>query len=69
MGSWVAPTVQLLGAGWFFATAIILGIVIGVMTVIVISSVINGLNNNVSNMVQQFGTNVLWVFRSNQVLS
>ena len=41
----------------------ILGIVIGVMTVIVISSVINGLNNNVSNMVQQFGTNVLWVFR------
>src|SRR3978361_1962483 len=41
----------------------ILCIVIGVMTVIVISSVINGLNSNVSNMVQQFGTNVLWVFR------
>ncbi len=41
----------------------ILGIVIGVMTVIVISSVINGLNSQVSNMVQQFGTNVLWIFR------
>jgi putative ABC transport system permease protein len=41
----------------------ILGIVIGVMTVILISSVISGLNQNVSNMVQQFGTNVLWIFR------
>ena len=33
------------------------------MTVITISSVINGLNSSVSNMVAQFGTNVLWVFR------
>jgi putative ABC transport system permease protein len=41
----------------------ILGIVIGVMTVITISSVITGLNTSVSNMVAQFGTNVLWVFR------
>jgi len=41
----------------------ILGIVIGVMTVITISSVINGLNSSVSNMVAQFGTNVLWMFR------
>jgi putative ABC transport system permease protein len=41
----------------------ILGIVIGVMTVIVISSVINGLNSSVSNMVEQFGTNVVWIFR------
>jgi putative ABC transport system permease protein len=41
----------------------ILGIVIGVMTVITISSVINGLNTSVSNLVSQFGTNVLWVFR------
>jgi putative ABC transport system permease protein len=41
----------------------ILGIVIGVMTVITISSVISGLNSSVSNMVAQFGTNVLWVFR------
>jgi putative ABC transport system permease protein len=41
----------------------ILGIVIGVMTVITISSVINGLNTSVSTMVEQFGTNVLWVFR------
>jgi putative ABC transport system permease protein len=41
----------------------ILGIVIGVMTVITISSAINGLNSSVSNMVAQFGTNVLWVFR------
>jgi putative ABC transport system permease protein len=41
----------------------ILGIVIGVMTVIIISSVINGLNTSVSTMVQQFGTNVLWIFR------
>jgi len=41
----------------------ILGIVIGVMTVIIISSVINGLNTSVSTMVEQFGTNVLWIFR------
>jgi putative ABC transport system permease protein len=41
----------------------ILGIVIGVMTVITISSVINGLNTSVSNLVSQFGTNVLWIFR------
>src|ERR1700760_755359 len=41
----------------------ILGIVIGVMTVIAISSVINGLNSSVEGMVEQFGTNVLWIFR------
>src|SRR5882757_1836291 len=41
----------------------ILGIVIGVMTVILITSVISGLNQNVSNLVQGFGTNVLWIFR------
>jgi len=41
----------------------ILGIVIGVMTVITISSVINGLNSSVSGLVEQFGTNVLWIFR------
>src|SRR5579875_3471827 len=41
----------------------ILGIVIGVMTVITISSVINGLNSAVSTLVEQFGTNVLWIFR------
>ena len=29
MGSWVAPTAYLLGAGWFFATCIILGVVLG----------------------------------------
>lgn len=29
MGSWVVPTTYLLGAGWFFATALILGVVIG----------------------------------------
>jgi putative ABC transport system permease protein len=41
----------------------ILGIVIGVMTVIVISSVINGLNSRISDMVESFGTNILWVTR------
>jgi putative ABC transport system permease protein len=41
----------------------ILGIVIGVMTVITISSVINGLNTSISTTVEQFGTNVLWIFR------
>ena len=41
----------------------ILGIVIGVMTVITISSVINGLNTGISTMVEQFGANVLWIFR------
>ena len=29
MGSWVVPTASLLGAGWFFALSIILGVVIG----------------------------------------
>jgi len=29
LGSWVAPTAYLLGAGWFFATCIILGVVLG----------------------------------------
>ncbi len=29
MGSWVAPTAYLLGIGWFFATALILGVGIG----------------------------------------
>jgi putative ABC transport system permease protein len=41
----------------------ILGIVIGVMTVITISSVINGLNTSIATTVEQFGTNVLWIFR------
>lgn len=29
MGSWVAPTAYLLGAGWFFAACIILGVLLG----------------------------------------
>jgi hypothetical protein len=29
VGSWVAPTAYLLGAGWYFATCIILGVVLG----------------------------------------
>lgn len=29
VGSWMVPTASLLGAGWFFATAIILGVLIG----------------------------------------
>lgn len=29
MGSWIVPTAYLLGAGWFFATALILGVLIG----------------------------------------
>ena len=29
MGSWMVPTASLLGAGWFFAAAIILGVLIG----------------------------------------
>ena len=41
----------------------ILGIVIGVATVIAISSIINGLNSNVGALVEELGTNVLWVFR------
>ena len=39
----------------------VLGIVIGVATVITISSVVNGLNSTVSNLVESFGTNVLWI--------
>lgn len=27
--SWVVPTAYLLGAGWFFATSIILGVILG----------------------------------------
>ena len=29
MGPWVAPTAYLLGIGWFFATALLLGILLG----------------------------------------
>jgi hypothetical protein len=29
VGSWLGPTAALLGAGWFFATALILGVLIG----------------------------------------
>ena len=29
VGSWLGPSAALLGAGWFFATALILGILIG----------------------------------------
>lgn len=29
MGSWIVPSASLFGAGWFFATALILGVVIG----------------------------------------
>lgn len=29
MSSWVVPTASLLGAGWFFAASLILGVVIG----------------------------------------
>lgn len=29
MGSWVVPTAYLLGAGWYFATCVILGVAIG----------------------------------------
>ena len=28
MSSWIVPSASLLGAGWFFATALILGVVI-----------------------------------------
>jgi Putative F0F1-ATPase subunit Ca2+/Mg2+ transporter len=29
VSSWVVPTAQLLGIGWFFATAIVAGVVLG----------------------------------------
>ncbi len=29
MGSWFVPTAYLLGAGWYFATCLILGVVLG----------------------------------------
>jgi hypothetical protein len=29
MGSWVVPTASLLGAGWYFATCLILGVFVG----------------------------------------
>lgn len=29
MGSWVAPTAYLLGAGWFFAISILVGVLLG----------------------------------------
>ena len=29
MGGWMAPTAYLLGAGWFFATCLILGVLVG----------------------------------------
>ncbi len=41
----------------------VLGIVIGVLTVIIMSSVINGLNENINGIIQQLGSNTLFVFR------
>ncbi len=29
VGRWITPAASLLGAGWFFATAVILGVVLG----------------------------------------
>jgi len=29
VGSWMVPTAYLLGAGWYFATCVILGVVLG----------------------------------------
>ncbi len=29
MGSWVGPSAYLLGIGWFFATAIVIGVLLG----------------------------------------
>ena len=29
MGSWVGPATSLLGIGWFFATAIVVGVLLG----------------------------------------
>ena len=59
----VIMAIDTLRANKLRSSLTILGIVIGVITVIVISSVINGLDASVSDLVQQFGTNVLWISR------
>ncbi|HVF49090.1 MAG TPA: ABC transporter permease [Pyrinomonadaceae bacterium] len=40
----------------------VLGIVIGVMTAIVIASILTGLRSNLIGMIEEYGTNNIWVF-------
>ncbi|MBI1746107.1 MAG: ABC transporter permease [Acidobacteria bacterium] len=43
----------------------ILGIVVGITTVIVISSIISGLNSRVTERIESFGSNLIYVFHFN----
>lgn len=56
-------SLQALLGNKFRASLTILGVIVGTATVIVISSLLTGLNHRVKEMIEEFGTNTIYVAR------